>query len=99
MVNIALVSYFILITLAGILMLVKRKWLPGVILVIMGIMPLGLNALINWLYTIIPSFGETEDEWLLIISMLLFSAGWFVIAWWLRKEREEISQPGRLEAA
>jgi hypothetical protein len=98
-IDIVLVSYLILIALTGILMLVKRKWLPGVVLVMMGIVPMGLTALVNWLYTIIPSFGETEDEWLLIFSVLLFSAAWFVIAWWLKKEREEISQPGRLEAA
>lgn len=81
-----LLSYLILIVVTGIIALVKRKWLPGVILVKMGIVQLGLTALVNWLYTIIPSFGETEDEWLLILSILLFSAAWFVIAWWLKKE-------------
>jgi hypothetical protein len=95
MVRIAMVSYLILIALIGILMLVKRKWLPGVILVLMGILPTGITALA----TIIPSFGESEDEWFVIPTIFLFTTAWFVIAWWLKKEREEISQPGTLEAA
>ena len=95
MVSIAMISYFILITLTGILMLVKRKWLPGVILVLMAGLPTGITAMA----TIIPSFGETEDEWFVMPIFFLFMAGWFVVAWWLRKERVEISQPGTLEAA
>ena len=93
------ISFLILIALTGILMLVKRKRLPGIVLVIMGIVPMGMNVLVNWLSTSTSSLAEAVGEWMVFLDILLFSTAWFVIAWWLKKEREEISQSGRLEAA
>ena len=94
-----LFSYLILIVVTGIIALVKHKWLPGVILVTMGIVPLGLTTLVNWLPTIIPTLGRNDNDWLTFLFILLFTAAWFVIAWWLNKENTTDSFPDTLDTA
>ena len=94
-----LVSYLILVVVTGIIALMKHKWLPGVILVLVSIVTWGLTAFVNWLPTIIPSLDRNDNDWLMFLFVVLFTAAWFVIAWWLRKENETVSTPGTLEVA
>ena len=94
-----LISYFIVIGIIGIIALVKRKWLPGITLLSMIVVPVGLTAFVNWLPMIIPSMGSKDNDWVIILSVFLFTVAWFTIAWWLKKENERMTTPATLEAA
>jgi hypothetical protein len=82
-------GYHIVFAVIGIGFLVKQKWLFAAFMFMIPLpflVPHTRILLDHYLWSFIPTFT-------------LSSIAWFVIAWWLKKEREEISQPGRLEAA
>lgn len=90
--------YFILLLTFAILALVKKKWLPGVSL-LMLCLPVLIPYVGIWLSMEIPFVIQGEGERFAVSYGVLSAIAWFVIAWWFYKEYKETSPQGVLEPA
>ena len=79
--GISIMSYFYLVTALGIGGLIYRKWVPAVC-ILMVALPMLIN---RFAYQVIP-------DWLITnLVGILPAAGWFVIAWWLKKGNQPVA--------
>jgi hypothetical protein len=91
-------GYFVLTGIIAIVALLKRKWLPGVTL-LMYFLPIPINIAGNLLQFDFLFLVYGQPNWYSTLYIIFTGIAWFVIAWWLSRENKVASLPSVLEAA
>jgi hypothetical protein len=91
-------GYFVLIGIIAIVALLKRKWLPGVTL-LMVFLPIPIMIVGNLLQFDFLFLVYGQPNWYSTLYIIFTGIAWFVIAWWLSRENKVASLPSVLEAA
>lgn len=91
-------AYCLLLLTFAILSLGKKKWLPGIALLMLSL-PVLIPYAAIWLSIEIPFIKQGEGEWFAITYGVLSLLAWFIIAWWFFRENKTTTLPDMLEAA
>ncbi|MEE4193941.1 MAG: hypothetical protein V2J07_01960 [Anaerolineae bacterium] len=92
-------GYIFTIVLISIITLIKRKWLPGVLLVSMVLLPIVINGFAQ-LFSIDIAFLEyNQHNWYTTGFIVYSGIAWFVIAGWMWKKFEKVKTSEVIKAA
>lgn len=91
-------AYFIMLLMIAVVALVKRKWVPGISLLV-PTLPILVPYIGMWLSIEIPFFASSGIGWFAVLYCTLAGIAWFVIAGWLYKKNTVISLQNTVEAA